>query len=91
MSDLRLELTGLDVRDRRSYPNCWSGLQRHNAASNRHPMGMDFAANDETCGTCTHSFKSDRWWKCRKCDHTFGPGTDIRVGWPACILWEDDA
>lgn len=88
MTDPRFDLTDDDPRDTRSYPKTWTRLQRWNAASGRHPMGMDLAGNGETCGTCAHAFKHVRWWKCRKCDLTFGPGSDIRVGWPACDLWE---
>ena len=87
MSDMRLQLTDLDVRDTRSYPKNWSAEQRRHAASGLHPMGMPYRG-DETCGSCVHAFKRLQWWKCRKCRVTSGSGTDIRVGWPACVMWD---
>lgn len=50
------------------------------------------AGDGETCATCVHVVRNghgDRgYWKCQR--HikgvTGGPGTDIRVSWPACTL-----
>ena len=56
---------------------------------------LPLANNGETCGTCIHSRKHWRYWKCDLVEMTFGPGTDIRVSWPACVRFEpipdDDA
>lgn len=49
---------------------------------------LPLANNGETCGSCVHSKKHWRYWKCDLVEHTFGPGTDIRVSWPACQRWE---
>lgn len=46
-------------------------------------------SNGETCKSCSHSVKvDDRWWKCELVSFSRGPGSDIRVGWPACEKWE---
>jgi hypothetical protein len=45
----------------------------------------------ETCGSCRHSIAhsvSKRYFKCNLVPITFGPGTDIRLKWPACVKWE---
>lgn len=46
--------------------------------------------DSETCGTCKHIARFDRWRKCRlaQARWTGGPGTDILVGSPACAKWE---
>ena len=40
------------------------------------------------CGDCARAVQvngGNRWyWKCLKQGITHGPGTDIRVSWPAC-------
>jgi hypothetical protein len=51
---------------------------------------LPLANNGETCGTCVHSRKNWRFWKCELVELTFGPGTDIRVSWPACQRWEGE-
>lgn len=78
-----------DPRYVASWPKGWSAAQRRNAALGRHPFGMPFADNGETCGTCAYAFKSNDWWKCERMGVTGGPGTDLRVGWPACTLWKE--
>jgi hypothetical protein len=50
-----------------------------------------FAHNGETCGSCAHlqvHQHSRRYYKCGLVANTGGPGTDIRLRWPACTLWE---
>lgn len=49
-----------------------------------------------TCGTCTHHVSHSRNKTWHKCDltpggPTRGAGTDIRVSWPACVLYESEA
>lgn len=44
-----------------------------------------------TCKGCTHIYRCGRRGKYIKCDlrpHTNGPGSDHRVGWPACAKYE---
>ena len=44
----------------------------------------------ETCGSCKHIRKGEKFAKCeltRRC-WTHGPKTDIRVRWAACSKWE---
>lgn len=46
----------------------------------------------ETCGTCNHHevhrIRSGRTFhKCNGVALTHGPGSDVRVGWPACTGW----
>ncbi len=68
----------------------------HMMAVGQHPMGgrlRDPAG--ESCGSCAHATaRNERsestFWKCglmRKA-WTSGPGTDIRLKWPACERWE---
>lgn len=50
-----------------------------------------FAGNNEFCRTCKHleiHGNEKTYFKCGRVPVTAGPGTDIRVSWPACILWE---
>ena len=55
-----------------------------------HPAtGLPLADNGETCATCVHH-RPGRFHKCLLAGVTHGPGTDIRVSWPACQRWEDD-
>lgn len=52
-----------------------------------------FAGNGETCGTCAN-LKAEghnrTYYKCGLFLSTAGPGTDIRLSWPACKLWSED-
>ena len=46
-----------------------------------------------TCGDCAHAVAHTRnrtWWKCSKFAITHGPGTDIRLKWPACNYYDHD-
>jgi hypothetical protein len=68
---------------------------RKNAAlaAGIHPAsGRPLAGNAQTCGSCAHCRCSEdqrvRFYKCDLVPRTFGPLTDIRVGWPACTAWE---
>lgn len=43
-----------------------------------------------TCGTCASHIvlaANRTWHKCKRAGITHGPGTDIRVSWPACSLY----
>lgn len=56
-----------------------------------HPVGRcTLANNGETCGTCRHHIVRRYARPYHKCDlnETGGAGTDIRLSWPACALWE---
>lgn len=58
-----------------------------------HPASkLPLLNNNETCRTCVHSHKSGGgrrdYWKCDLMPVTRGPGSDIRVSWPACSKWE---
>jgi hypothetical protein len=51
------------------------------------------ADNGETCGSCAHHWVNEwtrgrRFHKCDLMEATHGPGSDIRVSWPACASWE---
>lgn len=66
--------------------------QRLEIESGRHPATkMPLADNDETCGSCGHSKSvrphDKRYWKCGLMPDTSGPGSDIRLKWPACTKW----
>ena len=61
-------------------------------AAGIHPATkMPLAGNGEKCGTCVAAYKVNKWWKCGLVPLTFGPGTDIRKSWPACVKWEEGA
>jgi hypothetical protein len=52
---------------------------------------MPLAGNGETCRTCIHSVAHQikrTYWKCDLMPVTSGPGSDIRLSWPACTKWE---
>lgn len=60
-----------------------------------HPAtGQHLARNGEVCATCTHhqhlGWHNRAFHKCAK--HRLGrshsAASDIRIGWPACTLWE---
>lgn len=60
----------------------------------RHPFGRQLREpRGETCSTCVHVV-SRTWSRTHhKCglmrdQWTKGPGTDLRLGWPACVAWE---
>lgn len=71
-------------------------------AAGRHPLGTrlhrDAAPADDRkaeglrCGSCIHAFRkggvAGNYTKCRAHTVTGGPGTDIRLYWPACERWE---
>lgn len=43
-----------------------------------------------TCSTCANHIvlaANRTWHKCNRAGITHGPGTDIRVSWPACSLY----
>jgi hypothetical protein len=56
-----------------------------------HPLTKRPLRGDgETCGTCVNCFAVGRnrtYYKCRLVAVTNGPGTDVRLKWPACINW----
>jgi hypothetical protein len=64
--------------------------QRQAIANGQHPLMGGPIDPDHTCGICAHHVVQQRNRTWHKCDLklTFGPATDIRVGWPACQNWE---
>lgn len=63
--------------------------RRRMLAARTHPVTRGPTRPDlGTCGDCEHSYwrgeEQRRFWKCDLVPVTFGPGTDIRVSWPAC-------
>lgn len=61
-------------------------------AAGIHPLTRrPLMGNDETCGTCAHCIRvghtSRTYFKCDLVPVTRGPGTDIRLRWPACRSW----
>jgi len=66
--------------------------QRSDIARGIHPLTKVelLRPAGRTCGECVHSFKRDRWWKCDRVETTGGPGTDLRVSWLACALFEEE-
>lgn len=63
--------------------------KRGRAKGNAAPVGSGPAG--ETCGTCRHARYHEtakRYWKCALVKSTSGPGTDIRLKWPACSKWQ---
>lgn len=44
----------------------------------------------ETCGSCRHIMRTERYRKCEltRAAWTRGPRTDIRARWSACSKWE---
>lgn len=65
-----------------------------NVQQGRHPTGLPLLQPNELgkkCGTCSHHVSTGGSRAYHKCDlfkMTHGPGSDIRVGWPACVKWQ---
>ena len=54
-----------------------------------HPLTRTALIEGRYCGGCGHAQKVNGYWKCDTVPHTFGPGTDIRLSWPACTRFEE--
>lgn len=70
--------------------------QRADIAAGRHPATRTALADGgQTCGGCAYSIRVQggrrTYWKCEKVGVTHGPGSDIRISWPACTVWVDRA
>ena len=68
--------------------------RRQLAAGINPGSGHRLAGNGETCRTCVflvRQSQANTWFKCGKGVITGGEATDIRVGWPACVLWQSAA
>ncbi len=81
---------GLPTTD---YPKGWAKRYKMRASLGLHPaMGEPYADNGETCGSCAHlirqGWRSKTYFKCGLLPITHGAGSDIRVGWDACRVWE---
>lgn len=63
-------------------------------ASGVHPATRRPLAGEGTCGTCAHAGRwsngNRAWWKCdlHRLGVSHSAASDIRVSWPACVLWE---
>jgi hypothetical protein len=67
--------------------------QQFTAATDPNPCVRLWGLGPEgtKCKTCVHLVVrqfANRYFKCRKRKMTSGPGTDHRVGWNACGLYE---
>lgn len=49
-----------------------------------HPVSRRALRGQGTCGECSHCCRNGRYIKC-DLNATNGPGTDIRLKWPACV------
>lgn len=59
----------------------------------KNPMTRVYGVTpNEVCRDCVHCTYHDRyprrWYKCLKRGVTHGEGTDHRISWPACGLFE---
>jgi hypothetical protein len=58
-----------------------------------HPFGTRLREPaGETCRTCAFAMKhqpgANSYWKCSQHGVTYGPATDLRLKWPACVNWK---
>jgi hypothetical protein len=51
-----------------------------------HPVSRRPLLGHGTCGECSHCCRNGRYIKC-DLNATNGPGTDIRLKWPACVSY----
>lgn len=64
-------------------------------AAGRHPttkLPLLEPIGEKACADCAHLFAHTRnrtYWKCRQVEFTFGPSSDVRVSWPACIRFAE--
>lgn len=68
-----------------------TATQRKQVVAGRHPMGPPLLGDPaKTCGNCAHLYRvsyTKVYIKCSLVPATGGPGTDVRVRWPACTKW----
>ena len=61
-------------------------------ANGQHPTGFGSIDPAHTCKECAHSIQVGggrrNYWKCNLRPITGGPGSDIRLSWPACPKFE---
>lgn len=64
--------------------------KRGQAKGSAAPIGS--GPRGETCGTCKHAYSRNggrrNYWKCDLVKATGGPGSDIRLKWPACSRFD---
>jgi hypothetical protein len=84
------------LENRETKREWWQGVRPRQEAAFKegwHPAtGARLAANGETCGSCAHLVENRRaktYFKCGLVMMTFGPLTDIRKKWPACVKWTE--
>ncbi len=80
--------------DKPSYTQRLTLRRRQSLERGIHPAThIELLSEGGTCGGCVHA-RSHRpgnrhtYWKCDLLPMTFGPATDIRLSWPACIKFE---
>lgn len=94
-----IEPRPLGPKDTRSYTRRLTIRNNAMLAGGKHPATkMPLLPTDRQpydgarCGNCKHaqlhSNGNRAWWKCGLVPVTSGPGTDIRLKWPACVKWE---
>lgn len=72
-------------------------LRRELLARGIHPLTRTrLRPEGGTCGDCAHlrpeTIRSGRtFYKCALVGSTNGPGTDLRISWPACVRYEATA
>jgi hypothetical protein len=59
-----------------------------------HPATRLALRDGATCGSCAHLVtnggrRGRSWFKCGLVPVTSGPGTDVRLSWPACQRWDE--
>jgi hypothetical protein len=63
--------------------------QEEMIAKGFHPLTRrKLIEGDLHCRDCANAFRHSRYWKCQHVPMTFGPGTDLRLKWPACELFK---
>ena len=94
-----IEPRAIGPKDTRSYTRRLTLRNAATLSGGKHPatglpllnLGKVMTKHDERCGNCKHltGHSHDKtWYKCGLVPMTFGPGTDIRLKWPACVKWE---
>lgn len=63
-----------------------AGSADPNPMIRRHGRGPD----GRTCRQCRHAVAADTYWKCRRRSVSRSHGTDHRLWWNACRLFEED-
>lgn len=80
-----------DPSDQSSYTRRLTIRRQKMLAEGIHPTTRyPLKGGPTTCGNCAHHYERQLGHVYHKCDQvheTAGPATDVRVSWPACVLW----